>query len=241
MKKNLSFLVGFLFLVIATIAQNQKPRFRIGASAGPAFPMGHFKAPQVFSRYPGLMVAPSSAKNGFSVSLIPSVRLFKGVDAFLLLSASYFLQDEVSMKKYVQDVHSQMSGGGRPLDFQMSMHHWKVYRILPGLEGRFTNLFNTRLGFSPQIAAGIVKAKPPGYTYYYQDSQQSAGGSFGGWELKIAFAYEAGVEVFYELPKNITVNIGANYFKSEPSLKAFEKVKQPVEWWGITAGVAWRF
>ena len=59
--------------------------------------------------------------------------------------------------------------------------------------------------------------------------------------MKIAFAYEAGAEIFYEFPANISVNIGANYFKSEPRLKAYDKVKQPVEWWGITAGVAWSF
>jgi len=241
MKKNIFFLVLFLLLAAATTAQNQKSRFRIGASAGPSFPMGYFKAPQVYSRYPGLMVLPSAAKNGYSISLTPAVRLFKGIDAFLQLSHSYFLQDEASLKKYVQHLHSQMSGSAQPLDFQMSMHHWKVYRMMPGLAGRFSNLLNTQLGFSPRIAAGIVQAKAPNYTYYYKDSQQSAGGSSGSWVLKIAFAYEAGAEIFYEFPANISVNIGANYFKSEPRLKAYDKVKQPVEWWGITAGVAWSF
>jgi hypothetical protein len=209
MKKTVSLLTGFLFLVFILHAQKKQPKFLVELGVGPSFPIGKFADKEVtdlFDKNPS-----SLAKTGMAANIMVGYYLKESVGLLLTAGYSANKQDGAGYEEYYSK--SWYPNASR---LDVSTNSWKILKVMGGgfLVTPLTS--ENELSLLTKLSAGICKTAVPKYSYsaYGQNGSWMAMGTQGKITLPMAFCYQISVGLQYKLNDKLHLLLDINSFNA---------------------------
>lgn len=193
-------------------AQNKSSKFFTQISFGPSFSTGKFADKRYASNF--LESNPSGlAKTGMGLNLSVGYHLTNSTGIILMVGGSQNKQDPKSFETYLKNLY------GNNLSISIKTHNWKIGKILAGVFFKVPVSNTGKLFFQPKIMLGVCQTAVPGFSYVVTD-QISFTSYFKSKEhLALAFCYQAGTALQYNVSKSIYICFDLNFFAGSPVLK----------------------
>lgn len=211
MKRLVSLLTGFLFIVGSLQAQRKPSKLFVELSLGPSFPLGQF-AEKTYNG-PVEEDQPGMASTGLAANA--TVGYYLKENFGLLLTAGYSVnkQKEQGYREY-----REKSQTASLTYVDVDTDNWKMYKVMGG--GFFVaQLVENKLNLVTKLSAGICKTEIPGYSWATQQGSGLGGlaysmGRQGKTKLPTMFCYQVGLGLQYKLNQHIHLLFDVNSFNA---------------------------
>jgi opacity protein-like surface antigen len=210
MKRSVSLLIGFLFMVGVLQAQRKPSKLFVELSLGPSFPLGQF-AEKSYNG-PNEEDQPGMASTGLAANVTVGYYLKENFGLLLTAGYSSNKQKEQGYREYMAKAQTA------PFTYiDVDTDKWKMYKVMGG--GFFvTQLVEDKLNLVTKLSAGICKTDIPGYSWAIQGSGMGglnySMGRFGKTKLPTTFCYQVGLGLQYKLTRHIHVLFDVNSFNA---------------------------
>lgn len=235
MKKSVSLLTSFLFLVFVLHAQNKQPRFLVELGVGPSFPIGKFAGKSITSLHDkdpdGL------AKTGLAVNATVGYYINSSIGVLLTGGYSENKQSASSYEDYLR--RYWLSGYN---NITAETNKWKVNKLMGGIFWITPITSSSKIKLLTKLAAGVCKTGIPGYSYEasntYPSGSSYAEGYQGKTTLKTSFCYQVSVEGQYKLNDKLYVLVDIHSFNAAPGKTMTYMTNEPLP---SSTGYSYRF
>lgn len=211
MKRSLTLLTGFLFIVCALHAQKPSKYF-IEIKGGASFPIGQF-AEKAYPQQGALeQNQPGLAQVGTAASITGGYYLKENVGIFLSLANTTNKQKEQVYADWIKDNWSNPE-----MTFSDKTTSWNIYSIMAG--GFFVNsLVEEKLNLVTKLGAGICFPRVPGFSWQalrpMSSSVPGASGEVGKEKVSATFCYQVSIGLQYKLTNRLNLLFDINSFNA---------------------------
>lgn len=220
----------FVLLIIvvgfnaSSIAQKTHSGFSVNIGIGPSFPAGGFaKAPA-----PPSFAADDNAGNamtGISGNIALQYQL-KNRFGF-----SLFAGESINKRNARKQEESLKQNLFSDYKVKAETHHWKIFKIMPGIFYTIPLSNNSKFELQPMVSAGICKTAVPAESYVYYKlilSSSSAGAVQDKRALPVSFCYQLSAQLNYNVSKKVVFLTQLSYFDARPFSEKYFYTLNPI-------------
>ena len=239
-------LIAVMALLIGSAAQAQEKvakkeaKHFFALEAGPSFPTGDFNSTKLINSSTGLFENREAgfARTGVNVNLNYGYQFNK---YFTLAANVFYNHNAIKSNAFTNQLNLLFESevGAIPAN-SLKLDHWKWYGITAG--PMLTENLNSNISLNFKVLGGIANANSPKVVF--------EGTKIVGEDWSVAPVVQAGVDLRFNVAKNVFIVTGAGYQYLRPKFTieydldgtvTEEKTKQKFSAANVTAGLGIRF